>query len=49
MRKQAVSWFKKLGRTKKVINVGKISGKYDVLTVEEKRVSLILNKTTISF
>ena len=31
----------KLGRTKKVIKVGKISGKYDILTVEEKWIALI--------
>ena len=33
----------KLGRTKKVIKVGKISGKYDILPVEEKSVALIRN------
>ena len=36
---------KKLGRTKKVIKVGKISKKYDILTVEEKRIYVIGNKT----
>ena len=39
---------KKLGITKKVIKVGKISGKSDILTVEDKRISLIVNKTKIS-
>ena len=34
----------KLGRTKKVIKVGKISGKYDILTVEEKWITLIWNR-----
>ena len=33
----------KLGRTKKVIKVGKISDKYDILPVEEKSVALIRN------
>ena len=37
----------KLVRTRKVVKVGKISGKYDILIVEEKRVSLIVNKTKI--
>ena len=32
----APSWFKKLERTKKIIRVGKISGKGDILTVQEK-------------
>ena len=36
VKEQAITWFKKLVRTKKVIKVGKISGKYDILTVEEK-------------
>ena len=36
---------KKFGRTKKVIKVGKISEKDEMLTVEEKRISLIGNKT----
>ena len=31
-----------------MIKDGKISGKYEILTVEEKRVSLIGNKTKIS-
>ena len=34
---QDVTWFQKVGRTKKVIRVGKISGKYDIITVEEER------------
>ena len=44
-KEQAVSWFKKLGRTKKVIKVGKIGDKYDIFTVEEKRIVLIGNRT----
>ena len=36
---------KKIGRTKTVIKVGKISGKCDILTVEEIWISLIGNKT----
>ena len=42
--KQAVSWFKKVGNIQKMINVGKISDKDDILTVEEK-ITLIGNKT----
>ena len=38
----------KLGRTKKVIKVGKIRENYDVLTAEEKRIYLIGDKTKIS-
>ena len=38
----------KLIRTKKGIKVWKISGKYDILTVEENRISLIVNKTKTS-
>ena len=34
-----------LGRTKKVIKVGKVSGKYEILTVEENQISLIGNNT----
>ena len=34
-----------LGKTKKLIKVGGISGKYDILKVEEKQVALIENKT----
>ena len=45
MKERAVTWFKKLGRTKKGIKVGIISGKDDILTVEEKRVSFVGNKT----
>ena len=37
-----------LGRTKKVIKVGKIRGKYDVLVFEEKRIALIGNKKKIN-
>ena len=39
---------KTIGRPRKVINVGKSSGKYDILTVEEKRISLIGNNTKIN-
>ena len=42
-----MTWFKTSGRTKIVIKVGEISGKYDILIVEEKRKSLIGNKTEI--
>ena len=48
MKGKAVSWFKILGRTKKIIKVGKISGKDDILTVIEKRATLIGNNITIS-
>ena len=34
----------KLGRTKKSIKVGEISGEYDILTVRDKLVTLIGNK-----
>ena len=30
-------WFKKLGKTEKVLNMGNISGKYDILTVKSKQ------------
>ena len=30
-------WFKKLVKIEKVINIGKISGKYDILTVKIKQ------------
>ena len=33
------------GRTKNGIKIGKISEKYDILTVEEKRIDLIRNNT----
>ena len=45
MWKQDVLWLKTFVRTKKVVKVGKISGKNDILTVEEKLVSIIGNKT----
>ena len=45
VKEKAITWFKKLGKIKKVIKVGKISEKYDTLTVEEKRIALIGNKT----
>ena len=35
----------KLVRTKKVIKVGKISSTYEILTVEDKQVALIINNT----
>ena len=34
-----------LGRTKEVIKVGKTSEKDDIITVEEKRIRIIGNKT----
>ena len=48
MEEQAVSWVKKLRGTKKVIKVGKISGKNNILKFEEEQISLIVNKTKIS-
>ena len=36
VKKQAITWFKKVLRTKKVIKIGRSSGKDDILTVEEK-------------
>ena len=41
-------WFKTLGRTKKVIKVGRISAKDDILTVKERKVSHIVNNTKLS-
>ena len=38
-------WFKKIGKTKKIIKVGEISEKDDILTVGKKWISLIGNKT----
>ena len=46
--KQAFSCFQKLAIIKKLIKVGKISNKDDILKVEEKRVALIGNKTNRS-
>ena len=43
VKEQAITWFKFLGGTKKVIKVGKISEKGNTLTVEGKRISLIGN------
>ena len=43
-KEQAIKRFKKLGRTKKVIKVGKISEKYDILTVEERLIALFVDK-----
>ena len=45
VKEQSITWLKKLERTKKVIMVGKISEIYDILTVEEKRIYFIGNKT----
>ena len=45
VKEQAVSWFKNLGRSKKVVKDGKINGNYDILTVDEKQVKIIGNKT----
>ena len=38
----------KIGNDQKFIKVGKISDKDDILTVEEKLISLIGNKTKVS-
>ena len=35
----------KIGKNPKVIKVGKVSEKYDILTVEEKLIALIVNNT----
>ena len=43
MNEQAISRYYYFGNNKKIIKVEKISGKYDILTVEEKRVTLIGN------
>ena len=45
VKKQAITWFKKVLRTKKVIKIGRSSGKDDILTVEEKWTYIIVNKT----
>ena len=42
-KEQAIKWLKKLGRTKTAIKVGKISGKYDIFTVEKQQIVLIVN------
>ena len=49
IKNKAVSWFKILLRTKKVIKVEKISGKGNILTVKVKQTPLIGNKTNRSF
>ena len=41
-------WFKIMERVRKLINFGKVSDKYDILTVEKKRITLIVNKTKMS-
>ena len=38
----------KQGRIKKLMKVGKISGQDDILTVKEKQIELIVNKTKSS-
>ena len=38
----------KFGNSQKVVKVGKISFKYDILTVEEKQIALIGKKTKMS-
>ena len=48
MNEQAISRYYYFGNNKKIIKVEKISGKYDILTVEEKRVALIVNNAKIS-
>ena len=45
VKRQATTWSKNLVRTKKVIKVRKINEKHDILTVEEKRIPFIGNKT----
>ena len=47
MKEQDVSWFQNWEDPNKGIKVGKISDKDDILTVEEKRIALIVNKTKI--
>ena len=47
LKEQAVSWFRRLEITKKVIMVGKISDKDDILTVGDKLIDLIVKKTEI--
>ena len=49
VKEQAVTWFKKLGISKKLIEVGINCDKDDTLIVEEKRLSLISNMTKIIF
>ena len=44
VKEQAISWFKKLVRSKKVIKVGKVIGIDEVLTVEEKQRQLVFPK-----
>ena len=40
VREHATSWVKNSGLSKKIINVGKLSAKYDILTVQEKNTDL---------
>ena len=47
LKEQAVSWFRRLEITKKVIMVGKISDKDDILTVGDKLIDLIVKKEKI--
>ena len=35
----------KLGKSKRVIKVRKISAKYDILTIQDKQQAIIVNKT----
>ena len=47
VKEQDITWYKKLGMTKKVIKIGKIIEKDDISTVEEKRIFLIGNNMKI--
>ena len=45
MKKQASSWVKEMDITEKFLMVGEISAKNDTLTVQDKQISPIGNKT----
>ena len=45
VKEQAITWYKKQGRIKKVLKIGKICDKDDILTVQENQVSLFGNNT----
>ena len=46
--KKGYHMYQKLGRTEEMIKVGNISEKCDILTVEEKRIARIVNRTKSS-
>ena len=46
VKEQSFSWFKKLGRTKKLLKVGEISAKNYILTVQEKQRACKYNKAS---